>query len=206
MNPFETDLDKNAANYVPLSPLGFLARSAAIYPKRLAVVHGERRYDWAETYRRCRRLAGALARRGIGKGDAVAVMAPNVPELFEAHFGVPMTGAVLNAINTRLDAATIAFILDHGGAKVLIADREFSDTIGKALALVKTSPPVIDIDDVLAPPGELRGETDYESFIATGDPDFAWQNPDDEGAAIALNYTSRTTATPTYVAYHHRCA
>src|SRR5713101_8002165 len=151
MNPFETDLDKNAANYVPLSPLGFLARSAAVYPKRLAVVHGGRRYDWAETYRRCRRFAGALAGRGIAKGDTVAIMAPNVPELFEAHFGVPMVGAVLNAINTRLDAET--------------------------LALVKTKPLVVDIDDALAPPGALLGACDYESFIAEGDPDFAWANP-----------------------------
>src|SRR5215467_12431736 len=161
-NPYDTDLDRNAANYVPLSPLGFLQRAAAVFPQRPAVVHGTRRYSWAETYGRCRRLASALAKRGIGKGDTVAVMAPNIPEAFEAHFGVPMAGAVLNALNVRLDAETIAFILGHGEAKVLITDREFSSVVEKALGQVKRKPLVIDIDDALAPPGERLGETDYE--------------------------------------------
>ena len=203
---YDTALDRNAANFVPLSPLGFIARSAAIFPDRPAVIHGKRRYSWAQSYARCRRLASALNRRGIGKNDTVAVMATNTPEIFEAHFGVPMAGAVLNALNIRLDAPAIAFILDHGEAKLLIADREFSAVIEKALALVKRKPLVIDIDDPLAPPGKLLGEMDYERFIAGGDPDFAWENPADEWDAIALNYTSGTTGNPKGVVYHHRGA
>ena len=205
-NPYTVGLDRNAANFVALSPLGFIARTAAVHPKRLAVIHGERRYDWAETYRRCRRLASALTRRGIGRNDTVAVMGANTPELLEAHFGVPMTGAVLNALNIRLDADTIAFILQHGEAKVLITDREFSAVIEKALAQLARRPLVIDIDDALAPPGKLLGEIDYESFLAEGDEDAAWSMPDDEWNAIALNYTSGTTGNPKGVVYHHRGA
>ena len=205
-NAYETGLDKNPANYVPLSPLGFIARAAAIYPGRLAVVHGRRRYSWAESHARCRRLASALHQRGIGSGDTVAVMGANTPETFEAHFGVGMAGAVLNALNIRLDAATIAFILEHGEAKALLTDREFSPVIEAALALVKKRPLVIDIDDELAPPGKLLGEMDYEAFLATGDPGFAWDGLQDEWDAIALNYTSGTTGNPKGVVYHHRGA
>lgn len=205
-NSFTVDLDRNAANHAPLTPLGFLTRAAAVHPDRIAVVHGQRRYSWAESATRCRRLASALQRHGIRKNDTVAVMAANIPELFEAHFGVPMAGAVLNALNTRLDAATIAFTLEHGEAKILITDREFAPVIEKALATLNQKPLVIDIDDALAPPGKLLGAMDYEQFLAEGDPDFASAEPADEWDAIALNYTSGTTGQPKGVVYHHRGA
>src|SRR6202030_2070332 len=171
-NPYEEGLDKNAANYVPLTPIGFLVRSASVYPNRLAVVHGERRYGWREALERCRRLASALTARGIERGDTVALMAPNLPEAFEAHFGVPMAGAVLNALNIRLDPETIAFILRHGEAKVLITDTEFSPVIRDALARLEAKPLVIDIADAMGPGGGRLGEMDYEAFLASGDPEF----------------------------------
>ena len=203
---FEQDLGRGPANYRPLSPLDFLAWAAAVYPGKTAVIHGATRRTYAQLRERCARLASALSRVGVRPGDAVAVMAPNIPALLEAHFGVPLAGAVLNALNVRLDAATIAFILDHGEAKVLLTDREFAPTIKAALALAKTKPTVIDIDDPLGPGGETLGKTDYESFLAGGDPGFAWALPDDEWRAIALNYTSGTTGNPKGVVYHHRGA
>jgi fatty-acyl-CoA synthase len=205
-NAYEIGLGRNAANYVPLSPLAFLERAAAVYPTRTAVIHGERRYSWAEVQARCRRLASALRKRGIGRGDTVAVMAPNVPELLEAHFGVPMAGAVLNALNIRLDAETIAFILTHGEAKVLITDREFSPVIEKALQRIEHRPLVIDIDDALAVGGKKLGALDYEAFLAEGDETYMGARPADEWEAIALNYTSGTTGNPKGVVYHHRGA
>ncbi len=205
-NAFEIGLDKNAANYTPLTPLSFLAWAADVYPKRPSVIHGAIRHTWAESYARCRRLASALARRGIGVGDTVAVMAPNTPAMFEAHYGPAMIGAVLNTLNTRLDAPTIAFMLRHGGAKVLLTDVEFAPVIAQALTLLEEKPLVVDIEDAAVPNGRLLGETTYEAFLTEGDPGFAWSHPSDEWNAISLNYTSGTTGDPKGVVCHHRGA
>ena len=176
--PYDTGLDRNPANYAPLSPLSFLARTAEVYPDGIAVVHGDSQATWGEIYRRARKLASALVRRGVGVGDTVAVMAPNTPAMFEAHFGVPMSGAVLNTLNTRLDAEAIAFMLNHGEAKALLTDREFSPTIAAALRQVDHKVLVIDIDDPQASSGDLLGEMDYEAFLETGDADFKWALPE----------------------------
>ncbi len=205
--PYDIGLDRNAANFQPLTPMSFLARAAEVYPERTAIIHGARCWNYDQFFTRAKKLASALAKRGITRGDTVSVVLPNVPAMLEAHYGVPMAGAVLNSINTRLDAAIIAFQLDHGEAKVLITDREYSKVVKAALALCKTKPLIIDYDDPeFTGAGERLGGLGYEEFLAEGDADFAWLMPRDEWDAIALNYTSGTTGDPKGVVYHHRGA
>src|SRR5262245_55162469 len=205
--PYDIDLDRNPANFQPLTPLSFLERSAAVFPDHTAIIHGALRRNYAEFYTRARRLASALAKHGIERGDTVSALLANTPAMLECHYGVPMAGAVLNTINTRLDAAIVGFQLDHADAKVLIVDREFAKLAKDALALAKVKPLVIDYDDPeFAGAGERIGTIEYEDLVAAGDPGFTWKMPDDESDAITLNYTSGTTGDPKGVVYHHRGA
>ena len=205
-NPYQTGLPKTPANYTPLSPITFLTRTAFVHPQRTSIIHGERHWTWAETYIRCCRLASALSKRGIGKGDTVSIMAPNIPAIVEAHFGVLMTGSVLNTLNTRLEAEELSFIFEHAETKVLLTDREFSPLVKEALSKVERNLLVIDIDDLETESGDFLGETEYEDFLAEGNPDFETVLPEDDWQAVSLNYTSGTTGTPKGVVYHTRGA
>ncbi|MFA6139674.1 MAG: acyl-CoA synthetase [Hyphomicrobium sp.] len=206
-NPYDEHLPKNPANYQPLTPLKFLQRAALVFPNHTAIIHGNQRFTYAQFYERCRRLASGLAARGIGPGDTVSVVLANTPPMLEAHYGVPMLGAVLHTINTRLDAPIVAFQLDHANSKLLITDREFAPLSKAALVLAEAKPAIVDYNDPEFPQsGEQLSADDYEAVIASGDPDFVWQMPSDEWDAIALNYTSGTTGNPKGVVYHHRGA